>query len=101
MTDEPALAVKAKAPTWPRGPFTVGKVLDEVACILDRDGNDVMNIPGGAERLVACANAIRHDVHFPGNHVAVLEERVERLEKLRKDAWARAEALQAKVDAGA
>lgn len=50
------------------------------------------------ERFVECWNALRH-VAFPAAHVNALEERVQRLEQLRKDAWARAEALQAECDA--
>lgn len=75
----------------PKGPFTIGKI-GEVARILDSKGRDVMTLPGGMERLVECANAIRHEVWFPGNHVAALEADVVKLEALRKEAWAMAQA---------
>lgn len=58
---------------------------------------DVFCDSASVERFIECWNSLRH-VAFPSAHVKGLEERVERLEKLRKDAWARAEALQAEVD---
>lgn len=87
----------SKKPHWPRGPFTVGKIGD-VTRILDRDGNDAMTGPDGPKRLAACANAVRHDVWFPENHVPALEDQCARLEQLRKEAWATAQRLQAEVD---
>ena len=85
-------------PAWPKGPFTVGKI-GEVLRILDRHGNDVMTLPGGADRLVACANAIPHTIAFPESHVATTEERCTKLEQLRRDAWATAEKYKAQLDA--
>jgi len=75
-----------KAP-HPKGPFHVGKI-GEVTRVLDEKGRDVMTLPGGPERLAACANSIRNDVWFPENHVSALERDVKRLEELRKSAWA-------------
>lgn len=74
-------------PPHPKGPFSIG-VIGTVPRILDAKGRDVMTLPGGMDRLVECANAIRHDVWFPGNHVAALERDVVRIEQLRKEAWA-------------
>jgi hypothetical protein len=71
----------------PKGPFSIGMIGD-VPRVLDAKGRDVMRLTGGMERLVECANAIRHDVWFPVAHVAGLERDVVRLEQLRKDALA-------------
>lgn len=45
-------------------------------------------------RFIECWNALRH-VAFPAAHVKALEDRVERLEQLRKEAWSRAQELEA------
>jgi hypothetical protein len=83
------------ASSFPKGPYTVGKI-GEVTRILDAKGNDLMTLPGGPERLVACANALS-EVWFPENHVKATDEYVKRLEQLRKDAWARVQELEAKL----
>lgn len=59
---------------------------------------DVFCDGAAVERFIECWNALRH-VAFPAAHVKALEERVQRLEQLRKDAWSRAEALQIECDA--
>lgn len=41
-----------------------------------------------AHRLVDCWNACRK-FHSPANHIETTEERVGKLEQLRKEAWAR------------
>lgn len=50
-----------------------------------------------AKRFIECWNACRK-IAFPGAHIDASEEYVKRLEQLRKDAWARAEALQSEID---
>lgn len=47
-----------------------------------------------AQRLVDCWNAVRH-IAFPLAHIPATEEYVTRLETLRKEAVARAEAAEA------
>jgi len=42
-----------------------------------------------AQRLVDCWNACRK-LYNPANHIETTEERVGKLEQLRKEAWARA-----------
>lgn len=49
-----------------------------------------------AERFAICWNACRK-VAFPEAHVAALEDYAKRVEQLRKDAWARAQELEAEV----
>lgn len=65
--------------------------------IVNAKGEDVMQQPGGADRLVECWNALRK-IAFPLAHIPASEEREARLEQLRKDAWAKAESLQAQLD---
>lgn len=89
MTDAPA--------PFPKGPYTVG-VIGTVPRILDRKGRDVMTMPGGMERLVACANALQH-VWFPQAHVEASDAHCKRVEQLRKDAWARVQELEAQLAA--
>jgi hypothetical protein len=48
------------------------------------------------ERFVACWNACRH-LYNPANHIEATDDYVKRLEQLRKDAWARAQELEAKL----
>lgn len=64
--------------------------------VVDSVGNtvliDVFCDTASVNRFVECWNALRH-VAFPASHVKALEERVERLETLRKEAWATAEKL--------
>jgi hypothetical protein len=81
-------------PPHPKGPFHIGMIGD-VPRILDEKGRDVMTLPGGMERLVACANAIRHDVWFPDNHVSGLESQNAKLEQLRRAAWDEVQILRA------
>lgn len=81
----------------PKGPFHIGQI-GTVTRILDGRGRDVMTMPGGPERLVECANALRK-VFFPEAHVEATDEYVKRLEALRKAAWARAEELEANAAA--
>jgi hypothetical protein len=50
------------------------------------------------ERIVDCWNACRK-LYSPANHIEATDEYVKRLETLRRDAWARAETLQAQIDA--
>ena len=47
--------------------------------------------PEDAQRLVDCWNACRH-LYSPAAHITATDEYVTRLETLRKEAWARAEA---------
>jgi len=49
-----------------------------------------------AERVVICWNACR-SIAFPPAHINGLQDRVERLEKLRRDAWERAQELEAEL----
>lgn len=60
--------------------------------VVDSVGNtvliDVFCDTASINRFVECWNALRH-VAFPASHVKALEDRVERLEALRKEAWAR------------
>lgn len=46
------------------------------------------------ERFVACWNACRK-LYNPANHIEATDEYVKRLEQLRKEAWARAQELEA------
>jgi hypothetical protein len=87
---------KPKQP-WPKGPYTIGRI-GEVVRILDANGNDVMCDPEGIARLVECANACA-DMHFPANAIPAMKAWAERTEQLRRDAWSRAQQLQAIVDA--
>ncbi|MBN7764096.1 hypothetical protein JYP52_23445 [Nitratireductor aquibiodomus] len=82
-----------EAKTYPKGRYHVGQI-GEVIRILDSKGRDVMTLPGGPERLVECANALR-DVFFPENHVSATEEYVKRLETLRKDLQRRVAEMEA------
>lgn len=86
---------KAPAQPFPKGPYSVGAIGD-VARILDAKGNDVMLERNGMQRLVECANALSK-VWNPENHVNTTDEYLPRLEGLRKDAWTRAQALEAYV----
>lgn len=88
-------ALKAPSQPFPKGPYTIG-VLGDVARILDAKGNDVMLERNGMQRLVECANALSK-VWNPENHVAATDDYLPRLEQLRKDAWARAQTLEAYV----
>ena len=83
----------SEAKTYPKGRYHVGQI-GEVTRILDSKGRDVMTLPGGPERLVECANALR-DVFFPENHVSATEEYVKRLETLRKDLQRRVAEMEA------
>lgn len=60
---------------------------DFVVVVVQRSTEDV-------QRLVDCWNACRK-LHSPAAHIAATDEYVERLEKLRKDAWARVAELEA------
>lgn len=89
--------MKQPLPPCPKGPYTVS--FDEetgTTQILDATGYDVLALENGAQRLVDCANAMPK-VFFPAAHVNALEDRVERLEQLRKDAWARVKELEAEI----
>ena len=48
-------------------------------------------------RFVSCWNACRK-IAFPAAHIEASDEYAQRTDQLRKEAWARAEALQAEVD---
>jgi hypothetical protein len=86
---------KRPAQPFPKGPYTIGMIGD-VARILDANGNDVMLERNGMQRLVERANALSKVWH-PENHVAATDDYLTRLEQLRKDAWARAQELQAEL----
>lgn len=73
-------------------------IIGEVPRLIDAKGNDITLTIEGCERLAACWNACRK-LYNPAGHIEATDEYVKRLEQLRKDAWARAEALQAQVDA--
>jgi hypothetical protein len=73
-------------------------MIGDVPRLIDAKGNDVSLTMEGCERLAACWNACRK-LYAPGNHIEATDEYVKRLEQLRKDAWARAERLQARPDA--
>lgn len=74
---------------------------DGVVRVLTKSGKDFLITPDcsieNVERFVACWNACRK-IAFPAAHIEASEEYVQRLELLRKEAWARAEVLQAEVD---
>jgi hypothetical protein len=82
----------------PKGPFHLAEI-DGVVHILDKKKNDVMLIDGGPERLVECANALQ-GIWFPETHVEESDKYSQRLEQLRKDAWARVQELEKLVAAG-
>lgn len=50
------------------------------------------------ERMVACWNACRK-LYAPANHIEAADEYAARLERLRKDAWARVQQLEAELAA--
>jgi hypothetical protein len=54
---------------------------------------DVFCDGASVQRFIDCWNALRH-VQFPAAHVSALEDRVERLEQLRKEAWSRVQELE-------
>jgi len=56
--------------------------------LVDKDGRDVMSTKEGAERLAECWNACAA-LYSPAAHIEASKDRIERLEQLRKDAWAR------------
>lgn len=76
------------------------EMIGTVPRIVDSKGTDIMTVPGGPERLVACANAMR-GIFYPANHISETEAYVKRLEQLRKDAWARAQELEAQINSHA
>lgn len=49
-----------------------------------------------AERFAECWNACRK-LAFPSAHIEAVDDRVKRLEQLRKEAWARAQELEAQI----
>lgn len=51
-----------------------------------------------AERFAECWNACRK-LAFPSAHIEAIDGRVTRLEQLRKEAWARAQELEAELAA--
>lgn len=73
------------------------EMLDGDVIFVDDRGRDVLDLPGGAERIVACFNALRH-VHFPANHVAELERQCVSKEVLRKAAWDEVLQLRARLE---
>lgn len=78
-------------------PEITAVMIGNVPRLVDSKGNDVSLTMEGCERLAACWNACRK-LYNPANHIEATEEYVKRVEMLRKDAWARAEHLQAQVD---
>lgn len=70
------------------------QVIGTIPRLVDAKGNDIMRAEGGPERLVECWNALRK-IAFPEAHVTATDEYCERLEGLRKEAWARVRELEA------
>lgn len=85
--------MRSPLPPCPKGPYVVLRGDDGQVWITDAKGNSVLDEPGGAERLVECANALAK-VWYPQAHVSALEERCERLEGYRKAAVARTQELE-------
>ena len=76
-----------KTAPWPKGPYSIIAGDDGMVSVVDKHGQPVVGQVGGAERLVACANALE-SVWFPEAHICELEQRCDRLESLRAAAWA-------------
>lgn len=81
--------------------LVVEKREEGVARVATTNGSEVLIVIEGDEvvldRMVNCWNACRK-LYNPAGHIEATDEYVKRLEQLRKDAWARAETLQAQVD---
>lgn len=63
-------------------------------------GTDVLVVlegdPATLERMVECWNALRK-IAFPAAHISATDEYCERVERLRKEAWARVQELEANL----
>lgn len=71
------------------GPFHVQTKGGEVIASVTQEEDAV--------RIVSCWNACRK-IFAPAAHIEAIEDRIERVEHLRKEAWATAQALQAELD---
>ena len=71
-------------------------MIGDVPRLIDARGNDVTLTMEGCERLAACWNACRK-LYSPAAHITASDERNDRLEVLRKAAWARATELEAEL----
>lgn len=69
-------------------------VLSEGPVITMKNGDADIDM----QRMVDCWNACRK-LHNPAAHIAETDAYIARLEELRKEAWARAEAAEAKLAA--
>lgn len=74
------------------------EMIGDVPRIIDAKGNDITRTLEGCERIAEIWNALRH-VAFPENHLNATEDYVKRLEQLRKDAVARADAMESSAPA--
>lgn len=62
---------------YPNTPYTIGKIGD-VDRILDRNGNDVIAQKEGMQRLVTCANSLKH-IYSPAAHVPATDAYIKKL----------------------
>lgn len=73
---------------------------DGVARVCNTKGEDVLLVMEGdravLDRLVECWNACRK-LYGPANHIEATEDYVERLVRLREEAWARVQVLEGQI----
>lgn len=79
--------------SWPKEPWS-WQVVGTQPRLFDAKGNDITNDPDAQKRILDAVNSLS-GIWFPGNAIPSMNERIERLERLRAEAWARAESLSA------
>lgn len=82
---------------WPKEPWEF-RVVGTQPRLFDAKGKDITNNPAAHERLIGCVNGFQ-GVWLVAHHVEEAAKKADRLEQLRKDALARAEIAEAKVEA--
>lgn len=81
--------------------LVLGTSDEGVTRITTKGGTDVLTAidvrPEDMERFIVCWNACRK-IAFPAAHIEASDEYALRTERLRKEAWSLASALQAELD---
>lgn len=78
---------------WPKEPWT-WQVVGTQPRLFDAKGNDITNSPEAQKRILDSVNSLS-GIWFPANAIPAMNDRINRLEKLRAEAWAMVQAGEA------
>lgn len=81
---------------WPKEPWE-WRTVGTQQRLFDAKGNDITTNDEARKRLISCVSALK-GIWFPEAAIPAMDDRINRLEKLRSEAWADAQSCHARLN---